>query len=111
MTEPLAHRGSRKNLLGPNPDPAMAEHYSNELHVKAETPPTFLFLAKDDKTVPPTNSEQFYAALQTAGVHAELHEYEKGGHGFGVGEGECAAWKASCAHWLIEMKIIPQLRD
>jgi acetyl esterase/lipase len=111
MQDSLAHRGSRKNLLGTMPDPAMMEAYSNELHVTAQTPPTFIFLAKDDKTVPPVNSEQFYAALQKAGVPAELHEYQKGGHGFGVGEGECAAWKVSCASWLIDLKIIPQFRE
>lgn len=111
MDDRLVHRGSRKNLLGATPDPGMVQEYSNELHVTPQTPPTFLFLAKDDKAVPPANSELFYAALQKASVPSELHVYEKGGHGFGVGEGECAAWKASCAQWLRDIKMLPKERD
>ena len=37
------HAGSRKNLLGDNPDPKLVELLSNELQVTKDTPPTFLF--------------------------------------------------------------------
>lgn len=100
LKDPLAHKGSRKNLLGPNPDPAMLELYSNELHVSEKTPPTFIFHAKDDRAVPLANTEKFYAALQAAKVPSELQVYEKGGHGFGMGQDECAQWTTQCAAWL-----------
>jgi acetyl esterase/lipase len=75
--------GSRTRLLGPNPDPALVENLSNETQVTAQTPPTILFHAQDDKIVPIRNSRDMYAALQKAGVPSELHEYPNGGHGFG----------------------------
>jgi dipeptidyl aminopeptidase/acylaminoacyl peptidase len=78
----------------------MVDLYSNELHVSEKTPPTFIFHAKDDRAVPIANTEKFYAALQQAHVPSELHVYEKGGHGFGIGEGECAQWTTQCAAWL-----------
>ena len=79
------HQGSRDNLLGPNPDPALVANLSNETQVTADTPPTILFHAQDDNTVPIQNSRDMDAALKKAGVSSELHEYPSGGHGFGWG--------------------------
>jgi acetyl esterase/lipase len=79
------HHGSRDNLLGPNPDPALVASLSNETQVTTQTPPTILFHAQDDNTVPIQNSRDMFAALQKAGVPSELHEYPHGGHGFGWG--------------------------
>jgi acetyl esterase/lipase len=81
------HGGSRRNLLGPNPDPALVKFYSNELHVTAQTPPTFLAHASDDRGVSARNSVDFYVALLKAGVPAELHVYERGDHGLKGGAG------------------------
>jgi acetyl esterase/lipase len=79
------HQGSKDNLLGPNPDPALVANFSNETQVTAQTPPTILFLAVDDNTVPVQNSRDFLAALSAANVPGELHEYSTGNHGFGFG--------------------------
>jgi acetyl esterase/lipase len=79
------HQGTHDNLLGPNPDPALVHEFSNEEQVTAQTPPTILFASVDDGTVPIQNSRDFLAALSKAGVPGELHEYSKGGHGFGFG--------------------------
>ena len=102
FTEPYTHIGSMKNLLGPNPDPKLMENLSNEKQVTSETPPTFLVLADDDKVVPAENSIYFYLALRKAGVPAEIHIYEKGGHGFGPGKGKgpCSSWMPLCADWM-----------
>ena len=78
------HRGSRNNLLGPDPDANLVERYSNEKQVTAATPPTFLVHTTGDTVVPAENSIQFYLALRQAKVPAELHVYEKGNHGFGL---------------------------
>ena len=96
MKNDFTHRGSRGNLLGPDPDPALIENLSNELQVTAQTPPTLFVHARDDRAVPIENSLQMLAALKKAGVPAELHEYPAGGHGFGyTGKPD-----AIPAHWL-----------
>ncbi|MCU1234417.1 MAG: alpha/beta hydrolase [Candidatus Solibacter sp.] len=98
----FAHQGSRRNLLGENPDPALVESLSNETQVTAETPPTFLFHTTTDATVPVENSVLFYSALRKAGVPAELHIYERGPHGVGLAQTDEAlsSWPSRLAAWL-----------
>jgi len=97
-----AHKGSRDNLLGPNPDPKLVENLSNEKQVTAQTPPTFLFHTTDDNAVPVENSVLFYLALRRAGVPAELHVYEHGRHGVGLAPTDAVltTWKERLADWL-----------
>jgi acetyl esterase/lipase len=85
MQDGVTHPGSKKNLLGPNPDPALVANLSNDTQVTAKTPPTLLVDVLDDKTVPVENSRRMFAALQKAGVPSALQEYPTGGHGFGYG--------------------------
>jgi hypothetical protein len=40
--------------------------------------------AADDPTVNPEGSLKIYSAWRSAKLTAELHLYEKGGHGFGM---------------------------
>lgn len=82
----VTHKGSQHNLLGDNPDPGLVESLSNEKQVTKDTPPTFLFHTNEDTSVPPENSVMFYLALRQHGVPAELHIYEKGRHGIGLGK-------------------------
>ncbi len=84
FNDSLAHMGSRNNLVGKNATAEKVAYYSNELQVTKQTPPTFLVHAKDDGGVKVQNSMVFYDALQKNGVPAEIHLYEKGGHGFGM---------------------------
>jgi acetyl esterase/lipase len=102
FTTPYTHKGSLRNLLGENPDPKLVENLSNELQVTARTPPTFLFHTNADTGVPPENSVLFYMALRKAGVPAELHIYEKGPHGVGLGALDAAlsTWPGRLADWL-----------
>lgn len=46
------------------------------------TPPTFIFAASDDGTVPIENSLDYATQLKKHGVPFELHVFQKGGHGF-----------------------------
>lgn len=94
FTTDYVHAGSRRNLLGENPDPELVKSLSNELQVTAETPPTFLFHTGDDTGVPPENSVLFYMALRKAKVPAEMHIYEPGKHGVGL-----AASDATLSNW------------
>jgi len=102
FTTPYLHRGSRDNLLGPNPDPKLVESLSNELQVTAATPPTFLFHTSTDPVVPVENSVLFYLALRKAGVPAEMHIYAQGPHGVGLAPTDEAlsTWPARLADWL-----------
>lgn len=102
MQEGVTHNGSKRNLIGNAPSRELVDFYSNELHVTPETPPTFLVHASDDTSVPVENSLRIYRALVAKGVPAELHIYENGGHGFGLGTGEVPveSWPGLCAVWL-----------
>jgi acetyl esterase/lipase len=108
MGELNTHTGSRKNLLGKTPDPKLVEYFSNELQVTKNTPPAFIVQAEDDKTVPVQNSIDYYTALKNQNIPAELHIYQKGGHGFGLGKnkGTVSLWPASCIEWLKEIGMI-----
>jgi acetyl esterase/lipase len=106
MTRRYGHTGSRKNLLGENPDPQLAESLSNEKQVTRETPPTFLFHTSADTVVPVENSVRFYLALQQAGVPAVMHIYEAGRHGIGLGTRDpklawdLGTWPARLHDWM-----------
>jgi acetyl esterase/lipase len=103
MDDSFTHGGSKRNLLGPDPPPGRIEHRSHPQPVEKNTPPTILFHADDDRGVSPRNSVEFYMALHRAGVPAEMHIYQKGGHGFGLGrKGTQAAetWQDRLADWL-----------
>ncbi|WP_221031143.1 alpha/beta hydrolase [Actomonas aquatica] len=102
MEDGVTHGGSRTNLLGEAPTTELIEHYSNDLQVTADTPPTFLLHASDDDAVPVENSLRFYRALIAHGVSAEMHLYPTGGHGFAlaIGKGHLQGWTARCADWL-----------
>ena len=108
MTEPWVHKGSRKNLIGDNPDPKLLEDLSNDKRVTAQTPPTFLFHTTDDDGVPVENSVYFYLALRKAGVLAEMHLFEHGRHGVGLAPDDPAlsVWPRLCESWLRTRKIL-----
>ena len=102
MENGITHGGSRDNLLGPLPTAEQVRNFSADEQVNSETPPAFLVHAADDKTVPLENSINYMQALRKAGVPCELHIYESGGHGFGLGEGvgTKSAWPETLKRWL-----------
>jgi acetyl esterase/lipase len=109
MEGSIAHTGSRKNLLGPDPNPALAHEYSNQFAVNAQTPPTFLWATENDPTVPVENSLEFYHALVRAHVHAELHIYEYKDHGCGLCGSiiPLSTWPALLRNWLVQHSYLP----
>jgi acetyl esterase/lipase len=56
----------------------------SDIVVPADTPPTFLLQAGNDKVDPAKHSLTYYFALQKAGVPVEMHLYAQGGHAFGL---------------------------
>jgi len=102
MTETWTHQGSKTNLLGSTPDPALARSLSGEQAVSKDTPPTFIFHTNADTAVPAENSVYYYLALRKMGVTAELHIFEKGPHGVGLANDDAALseWSKLLANWL-----------
>lgn len=98
------HLGSRNNLLGNDPDPALVWLLSNELQVTPNTPPCFVWHTFEDKAVPVENSLNFAAALRRAGVPFDLHIYTRGQHGIGLAAKEpfehTHPWADDCLFWL-----------
>ncbi len=102
MLEGIGHAGSRKRLLGENPDQAKLNLFSGEMQVTANTPPAFIVHSANDSTVPYGSSVAYFNALRKFNIPAELHVYETGGHGYGLnGKGGTeSGWPLACAHWL-----------
>ncbi|MEO6636653.1 MAG: alpha/beta hydrolase [Ginsengibacter sp.] len=102
------HLGSRHYLLGDNPSQEMKDFYSNEQHVTRKTPPTFIVVTEEDKTVDPQNSYQFNLALQKNNVPAELNIFKLGEHGFGASKHNLPVdnWPVLLQSWLKRLQII-----
>ncbi|MCW8927059.1 MAG: alpha/beta hydrolase [Xanthomonadales bacterium] len=103
----ITHAGSRRNLVSENPPPELVDRYSNELQVTDETPPAFLVSTYDDP-VKAENSLLYFKALRAAGVQAELHIYEVGGHGYGIiptGK-PVASWHHRMFEWMKQRALL-----
>lgn len=102
------HSGTRDNLAGANAPADKIDLYSNEKHVTAETPPTFLISTSDD-FVSPENSILYFEACRKNNVPVEMHIYEKGGHGYALkknGLGPVESWPDRLEDWMRERKLI-----
>jgi acetyl esterase/lipase len=106
MDKSIAHMGSRNNLIGKDPTDEMIKLYSNELQVTTNTPPSFLIHASDDDAVPVENSLYYYQALKKNNVPTEMHIYPKGGHGFGLANGNRSleSWPRLMIEWMSGLK-------
>jgi acetyl esterase/lipase len=101
----FGHRGSQRNLIGTNPPPALIRELSNELQVTKQTPPCFIWHTYEDRGVRVENSIQFAEALQRVDVPFDLHVYQKGQHGMGLGTREWNPekrhpWTRDLVYWL-----------
>ena len=81
---------------------ALRASYSPDLFVTKDTPPTFIYHTFTDQTVPVEQALGFYEALVKAGVDSELHIFDHGSHGSGLGKGDPALdeWPALLENWL-----------
>lgn len=104
----IAHGGSKRNLLGPDPSPELVKAWSNETRVTSETSPTLLIHADNDPAVPSMNSVVFYQALKKAGVPSSLHIFPFGAHSLNVNKnpGSADMWPTLSIEWLKEMKML-----
>ena len=101
MLPPFNKTHAKKSILGENPTKKQEEAYSVELQVNNNTPATFLAQAIDDPISPINNSYLMNAALQKAGVPVEMHIFQTGGHGWGMGKknSPVSAWPALFESW------------
>ena len=102
MDSSFTHAGSRKNLIGDKPSDEAIKSFSNELQVNEKTPPAFMVHSADDQTVPVKNSIVYYEQLVKYKIPSELHIFQKGGHGYGLGGSKDtqSAWPGLCINWL-----------
>ena len=105
----FTHQGSKRNLLGDNPPPELVKLLSNELQVKKNSPPCFVWHTWEDRAVPVENSLLFASALRKQGVRVDLHIYENGRHGIGLGgrdHSNLHPWTKDLLYWFKERKFL-----
>lgn len=97
-----AHAGSRKALLGENPDPALVRDNSLQFQVNATVPPVFLFHGVADQAVPVANSLMFFNEVLKYNKQSELHLYQSNIHGVGMvqGQGTISSWTQALELWM-----------
>ncbi len=112
-SEQWRHFGSFQAVLGDVPDPKLLQRLSPEQNVNDNTPPAFIWHTFEDTCVPMENSMAYVSALRQFNIPCELHIYEKGPHGIGLGkdfgvylpgEHECHPWGAECIRWILSLK-------
>jgi acetyl esterase/lipase len=102
FNDEIAHTGSKRALLGPDPDKELVTYFSNELQVSKDTPPAILIHSNDDTGVPAENSMVYFQALRSHGIQGELHIYPYGGHGYSlaIGKGHLSTWPDRVIEWI-----------
>ncbi len=84
MRLPVAHAGSRENLLGTSPSRELERLHSPADNLPDNAPPHFLLHAEDDTSVVVENTLLMRAALKARHIPVETHLFAHGGHGFGL---------------------------
>ena len=107
MQDDLAHRWSRKSLLGKDQTQDRKNRFSMELNVPQDMPPTYVVVCKDDNVVDYRNSVALYDALKEKGIqNCEFHMYEWGKHGFGMVDGPFMKefrWNEPLLKWILKV--------
>lgn len=98
----IGHEDSKRKLIGEDASPEMIDRFSSDMQVNENTPPAFLVHSVDDDLVRVENSIRYLLALKDHNIPSELHIYEKGGHGYGLGrkDGTTSQWPKACEEWL-----------
>lgn len=128
MQDDIAHKWSRKSLLGHRYSPPEAEKgfsllnirgfkYSQKIkddfsmenasNIPDDMPPTFLLACEDDPVVLYENSVRLDKTLTDKGVQHTFVSYTEGGHGFGMKKKSKIMKKY---HWNDE-KLLPWLKE
>ena len=105
MTRETTHEETRYVLIGRFEEDfkeKLVRQLSGELAVTEDTPPTFIWHTADDGCVKVENAIKMAAALSEKKVPFELHIFDKGPHGMGLGYYCPGAdrWSELAANWL-----------
>ncbi len=102
MMAPFDRTESRLKICGRHPLEDMREMFSVEQHVTKQMPPVFLAHALDDPIVPVDHSLMMFQALRRAAVETEMHIFQSGGHGWGMGKTrpDVRSWAQLVETWL-----------
>ena len=106
MMPDKTHGGSRKNLLGDAPSEDLSRELSGELAAHDKTPPLFIWHTFEDAAVKLEPILELGIRLKSLGRPYELHVYETGRHGLGLGvrpyDGtkQLHPWTVECERWL-----------
>jgi len=94
-----------ESITGKDAPQSLNDSISPVKHVTKESSPSFIYATEWDEKVNSLNATTFFNALQRAGVPAELHVFERGPHGTGMGQNlpktpELAIWPLLLEHWM-----------
>lgn len=100
--------GARDRELWPTESTPFA--LNPDIHVTAQTPPTFLLQAENDPSDSVENTLVYFDALKKVGVPAEMHLYAQGGHAFGLRRTKLpiTEWPQLVETWLVTIGMISQ---
>jgi acetyl esterase/lipase len=98
-----------KFLIGGPCDPRQYASFLPTEDVTGAMPPTFLFTTDEDAIVPAESVMRFYDALHANKVPAEIHIFEKGQHGSGMGGSNPALsqWPQLLQEWMRNRGLLP----
>ena len=105
----IAHKGSRKNLLGTYDTPAMRDKFSCDKQVSESTPKMFIVHAMDDPAVSCLNSLRLFEALKCHDIKgSSLHIFPNGGHSIALrnNPGSTDDWTRLAEEWLYETDLL-----
>lgn len=96
-------------LIGGPCDPQQYAGFLPTKDVTGAMPPTFLFTTDEDSIVPADSVVRFYEALRLNKVPAEIHIFEKGQHGSGMGGSNLALsqWPQLLQEWMRGRGLLP----
>lgn len=102
LRKPFDTTRTRREIVGREPTRAAEDEWSLDTHATEDAPPTIIFAAADDPITPPGQGLTLFQALNAKGASVELHMFDKGGHGWGLGTPDqtLSQWPAMFVTWL-----------
>jgi acetyl esterase/lipase len=105
MDPSIPRQTNMEGLLGDHPTAQMLDSVWVTKHVTNKTSPSFIYSTTGDQTVNALNATAYYDAMKRAGAPVELHIFERGGHGTGLGQQltkfpELAIYPMLVANWM-----------
>lgn len=96
-------------LIGGHCDARLYRGFLPTPDVTEAMPPTFLFTTDEDSIVPADSVMRFYEALRANHVPAEIHIFEKGQHGSGMGGSNLglSQWPQLLQEWMRSRGLLP----